>query len=83
MWLSWIALDGVRNVSPGSNHLKMIRTMYNKILEDDFLWADIVWRHGFFDALPWNAENENKAAYDHAIGNFWGYVSAMRYEKES
>ena len=80
MWLSWIALDSMRNLKPGEGVLKLLRTQYDKILADDFLWQDLVLRHNFVGVKPWNAKAKDAVAFDHAMGNFWGMVNAMKYD---
>lgn len=73
-WLCWIAYCNMY-----SNHLlKILRPRTQSILADDFLWQDVILRHGFRGVKPWNAQEKDAAAYDHAIGNFWGMISSMK-----
>ena len=51
-----------------------LRKAENTILNDDFLWQDVIARHNLFEVFPWNAKSEKGKIYDHAMGNFWGMV---------
>ena len=74
LWLSWIVFDSMHN----ADAIKRIRSRHEAILGDDFLWQDLILRHDFAGIKPWNAKAQNAAAFDHAMGNFWGMVNAMR-----
>lgn len=73
-WLCWIAYSSMYN----SEQRKILRPRTHAILADDFLWQDVVLRHGFNGVRPWNAAAHDAAAYKHAMGNFWGMVSSMK-----
>ena len=75
-WLSWIVLDNAYSVDA----IKRIRTRIDAILADDFLWQDVILRHGFSGVKPWDARNKDGAALDHAMGNFWGMIGAYNIQ---
>lgn len=44
------------------------------ILNDNVLWADVIGRHNLTRTWPWDAMEDDKGNYDHAMGNFWGMI---------
>jgi hypothetical protein len=42
------------------------------ILNQEYFWDDIYWRHGLqYNSLE-GLEKSDKETYDHCVGNFWG-----------
>ncbi len=75
-WLCWITYSNAGD----KDLIKKLRKYDYQILADDFLWQDVILRHGFAGVRPWNAKAKDAAAYDHAMGNFWGMVNAMKFD---
>ena len=76
MWLSWIVFNNMYNIDA----IKRVRTKVDEILSDDFLWQDVILRHDFANTYPWNARAKDEIAFDHAMGNFWGMIAAIKLE---
>lgn len=74
IWYQWFIYrwvvfgdGGGHGVTPAK-----LRRHEETILADDLFWQDIILRHGFADSWPWEAMEQDKPSYDHAMGNFWG-----------
>lgn len=78
-WLTWFAYESIA----ASRALKLVAMYRDQIMDDDFLWKDVVMRHGFAGVKPWDAKRKDPAAYDHAQGNFWGMVFSMGSKNSS
>lgn len=68
MW----ALD--RNIGPHGLTPAKLRKAKELVMQDDSFWYHVVGRHGGIDKTPYQLELEDKFAYEHCMGNFWGML---------
>lgn len=73
IWLLWF-LANKQYWCNGLTYTKIIK-MESNIINDKEIWYDLLERHPMNNKLPWNAENEDKATYNHAIGNMAGIIA--------
>lgn len=79
VWFCWFVFrwtihkeGGGYGVTPAK-----IRKLESTIMDDTLLWEDVILRHGFAGVFPWDAMENDKPHYDHAMGNFWGMIYPM------
>jgi hypothetical protein len=47
------------------------------VLKDNNFWFQIIDRHDGLGKTPDQMKAQDKRAYDHAMGNFWGEINRM------
>jgi hypothetical protein len=61
--------------------VKRLQKVYDDMMNDEFLWDDVVCRHGLLHMSIDELKATDKETYEHCIGNFWGMVSELMWKK--
>ena len=61
------------------NRLNRVRPF---VMDNKDFWEDIVHRHGLVDLSPEELEQQDKEAYEHCEGNFWGQIMEIMWRNK-
>ena len=79
IWYDWFVYRFLVHKEGGGHGVSTarLRKLEDRIIKDDLMWTDVLWRHGLMGEFPWKIMEFEHDLYDHAMGNFWGMIYPM------